>query len=555
MENISHWLLDIVDEILKRNDEHIVINTGKTTSGRIHIGIMRELIISDALYRILKNMGKNVIFTFFIDDFDPAKHFPSYVPKEFEKYLGMPFSDIPDPYGCHRSYGEHFAMELIETFPDFGLNPKIIWTSKFYESREMKNAVRLALRNVDKIRKIYEKYVAPTLGPEQKEKYIEQLKTWMPASVVCEKCGKLQLVKERKIMPNRVQKYDPEADTVTYKCNACGYEKTDKLDNLRVKLTWRVDWPAKWSVMKVSCEPAGKDHCVKGGAYDTGLEIAKEVFGYRGPVKVPYEWIRLGERDMKTHKGIVFTPKEFLEIAWPEILRYVILRTHPMKSISVRPENLPQLIDDFERFEKIFYDEIDADDETKRLVKFLYPLVMPNENTSQRPIRLPFRFAIIMAQLESLLGEDKVLEKCVQVIKKIYKDIEIDAHSEYVLSSIKKTLHLAKNWVEQFGPEQYKIVITEDVEDIKKKLSEAQKAGLEKLLQIFKEKRLSGEEIQALIFEIGRNTEGLTVKQIFEAIYLVILNKKFGPRVGPLIEALGQEWFISRLEKILEKKG
>lgn len=554
MESISHWLLDIVDEILKRNDELIVINTGKTTSGRIHIGIMRELIISDALYRILKNMGKNVIFTFFIDDFDPAKHFPSYVPKEFEKYLGMPFSDIPDPYGCHRSYGEHFAMELIETFPSFGLNPKIIWTSEFYKSKEMRNAIRVALNNVNKIRKIYEKYVAPTLGTEQREKYIKQLKTWMPASVVCEHCGKLQLVKEKMIKPNRVQEYNPDTDTITYKCNACSFENTNKLDNLRVKLTWRVDWPAKWFVMKVSCEPAGKDHCVKGGAYDTGLEIAKEVFGYDGPVKVPYEWIRLGERDMKTHKGIVFTPREFLEVAYPEVLRYIILKTHPMKSISIRPEKLPQLIDDFEKFEKIFYDEIEADDETKKLVKFLYPLVMPSENISQRPIRLPFRFAIIMTQLEFLLGKEKVLEKCIQVIKKTYKNIEVDIHYEYILDSIKRTLQLAKNWVERFGSEELKIIITEDVKDIKEKLSEAQKEGLEKLLKIFKERKLSAEDIQALIFEIGRNTEGLTVKQIFEAIYLVILNKKFGPRVGPLIEALGQDWFVSRLEKILEKK-
>ncbi|MGQ4833404.1 MAG: lysine--tRNA ligase [Candidatus Asgardarchaeia archaeon] len=549
MEDISHWLLDIVEEILKRNEEHIVISTGKTTSGKIHVGIMRELIISDALYRILKKMGKKVTFQLFIDDFDPAKHFPDYVPRDFVKYLGMPFADIPDPYECHKSYGEHFAMELIETFPDFGIAPKIIWTSKFYERKEMKYAIRIALRNVDKIRKIYEKYVAPTLSKEHREEYIKQLKTWMPASVVCEKCGRLQAVKDKKVIPNRVKSYDAKTDEVYYKCNTCGFENREKLEKLRVKLTWRVDWPAKWYVTKVSCEPAGKDHCVKGGAYDTGLEIAREIFGYNGPVKVPYEWVRLGERDMKTHKGIVFTPKEFLEIAPAEILRYIILRTHPMKSISIKPEYLPQLIDEFEKFEKIYFNEIEADEENKKLANFLYPLVMPNE-VKRRPLRLPFRFAIIMAQLEELMGEEKILEKSYEVLEKIYGTQKVARGDKELEKEIKKLLTLAKNWVRRYGPEQYKIEIKEDLEDVKHKLTKAQLEGLRRLIVILKGRRLSAEEIQATVFEIGRNTPELTVKKMFEAVYQVLLNKKYGPRLGPLIEILGQEWTVKRIERL-----
>ncbi len=549
MGKFSHWLLDIVDKILERKEEHIVINTGKTTSGKIHVGIMRELIISDALYRILKDMNKKVTFQLFIDDFDPAKHFPSYVPEEYKKYLGMPFADIPDPYGCHQSYGEHFAMELIETFPEYGISPKIIWTSKFYEQKEMKNAIRIALRNVDKIRKIYEKYVAPTLSEEHRKEYIKQLRTWMPASVVCEKCGRLQAVKEKKVKPNRIKEYDEENDEIYYKCNACGFENKEKLEKLRVKLTWRVDWPAKWYVTKVSCEPAGKDHCVKGGAYDTGLEIAKEVFGYNGPVKVPYEWVRLGERDMKTHKGIVFTPREFLEIAPPEVLRYIILRTHPMKSISIRPENIPQLIDEFEKFEKSYYGEIETNKEDEKVIKFLYPLVIPHKY-KRRPTRLPFRFAIIMTQLEKLLGEEKILEKSYTVLEKIYGKDNIDRNDEELRKEIKRTLMRARNWVTRYGPEEYKIEISEDVKDIKSQLTEPQLEGLKRLLNKLKEKELTADEIQTIVFEIGRTTPGLTAKKMFEATYKVILNKKYGPRLGPLIEILGQDWTVKRIEKL-----
>ena len=33
----------------------------------------------------------------------------------------MPYCDIPDPYGCHNSYAEHFEKEFEESLQVFGL--------------------------------------------------------------------------------------------------------------------------------------------------------------------------------------------------------------------------------------------------------------------------------------------------------------------------------------------------------------------------------------------------------------------------------------------------
>lgn len=556
-----HWLEDIIDEIIAKNPGVAIINTGKTTSGSIHIGIMRELIISDAIHRKLKERGLNAEFWLFIDDYDPAKTFPDYALGAFiknmklskkeinEKYLGKPFSDIPDPYGCHESYSKHFAMELIDTFEEFQLHPRIIWTHEFYEKKEMKDAIRTALKKVEIIRDIYRKYVKPTLPKSQQEDYEVKLKTWMPATVVCQKCGKLQLKKEGEIIQNRVISYNPDDDTVTYKCPNCGFEGVVKIENARIKLTWRVDWPAKWFVARVTCEPAGKDHCVKGGAYDTGLEISRRVFGYEGPIKVPYEWVRLGERDMKTHKGIVFTPKEFLEIANPELVRYLVLKTEPKRSISIRPEAIPQLIDEYEIFEKIFYNEADADDKTRKIINYLYPLTRPDADLSQRPLRLPYRFAIVISQLDKVLTEQGVIDKAIEVIKKQYK-IERDL-TDKELNEVKKTLARARMWVEKFGSDRYRIEIPEDVSGIKEELSPEQIEGLKQLLSLLSDKKLTADELQFKIFEIGKSIEGLGHKKMFQAIYKVILNKKFGPRVGPFLMALDRAWVIDRIKRAI----
>ena len=49
-----HWLEGIVQEIEQRNLPQISLASGKTPSGHIHLGIMRELMICDALKRIFE---------------------------------------------------------------------------------------------------------------------------------------------------------------------------------------------------------------------------------------------------------------------------------------------------------------------------------------------------------------------------------------------------------------------------------------------------------------------------------------------------------------------
>jgi lysyl-tRNA synthetase class I len=46
-----HWLEDTVEQIMSRKPPKVTLSTGKTPSGHIHIGILREIIICDALMK------------------------------------------------------------------------------------------------------------------------------------------------------------------------------------------------------------------------------------------------------------------------------------------------------------------------------------------------------------------------------------------------------------------------------------------------------------------------------------------------------------------------
>lgn len=423
-----HWLEETIEKILKKRSPQITLSTGKTPSGHIHIGILREIIICDALRRILENKGKLVRFYLFLDDFDAAKRFPNYIDENFkDEHLGKPFSLIPCPFEDCRceSYAKHFGNELISTFNDFGIKNEIIWTFKLYQKREMQDKIKEALDNVDIIKKILKKFILPTLNQKRKNQFIEMQKNWMPVMILCENCNRLQNRNvDGSIIPYRGLSYIKETDEVTYECPACGYKGKVTVYSGKLKLNWRIDWPAKWAIFETTCEPAGKDHSVKGGAYDTGLDICKKVFQYDGPVKLPYEWLRLGDHDMKTSKGIVLTPKTYLNLADPEIYRMLIIRTNPMKHISLRLEEMPQYHDYYERMEDIFYNHDKAESEQElEFYRYIYPIIKIEGIPETKEIKIPFKFLTYFAQLQNIITVGKIYEKALQVIEAQEKDL------------------------------------------------------------------------------------------------------------------------------------
>jgi len=564
----THWLEETVEEISKRNLTEFTFSTGKTPSGHVHIGILREIIICDALRRIFEKRGAKVSFYLFMDDFDAAKRFPDYIDKKYqENYLGKPFALIPCPFedcGCE-SYARHFGNELISTFEYFGIKNKIIWTYDLYQKREMQEKIRIALENTDKIKEILKKYIFPTLDNDRKQLFIDMQKTLIPAMVICDECNKIQYkATDGTIQPNRVIKYLKEEREVLYECPGCGYKGRNSIYSGKLKLNWRVDWPAKWALFKATCEPAGKDHSVKGGAYDTGIEICQKVYDYEGPIKLPYEWLRLGNKDMKTSKGIVFTPKQYMELADPEIYRMLILRTNPMKHISLRMEEIPQYQDYYEKMENIFYGVEEPESmEEYDFYKYLYPLTKVINVPEIKPIRIPLKLLTFLSQMQNILSLDKLYEKVISTLRvnNNEKTISIDEF-KVLLKRTEKWIKEIKNELTKTTDHKIKRNIQNKIEiftipkTIDKKLidnlSDDQINGLKKFREYLADNDdLDADSIQNKIFTIAKKELEMPPRKLFEAFYLVLLGLKSGPRLGPFIQMLDKTWLMDRLNQLL----
>jgi lysyl-tRNA synthetase class 1 len=543
-----HWIRDIVDEVLERDLDQYLIVTGKSMSGSVHSGFMKEIIIADAIKRELQTFGKDAKTVFISDDYDPIRAFPPSLTLSPDEYMGVPYSDAPDPHGCCESLGTHWTNELVETFPEFGADPEVVYQSKLYETKEMLDAVRICLNHTETIREILIEYVARDFDEKQKAEYIESMKTWYPVSVVCPKCGRIQSGGKGSIIPNRVTSYNSESDEVSYKCAHCGHSETTKLDKVRLKLSWRVDWPAKWYVMKTTCEPAGKDHSVKGGSYDTGLEISRQVFGWEGPVKVPFEWVRWGGRDMGTSKGVVFTPRAWLNIAPSELFRYMVLRTDPDKANNIQTDLIPDLVDIYETFERDYYGLDDADSEKQEFAKVLYPLTEIRQVSEKYIPKLSFKFAVVTSQLQGILKEDTILERCYLALKKQHNLSEISKESKALIPT---RLSRALHWARDFGSKRDKVDVPDKVPmEIIDTLTDTDREFLKKFVELLKGDLLDDEELQGKVFAIAREV-GLKDKRAFVVLYRILISRKSGPRLGGFLNLLGNEWVLNRIMSVL----
>ncbi len=543
-----HWIRDIVDRVAARDVDSHLISTGKSPSGVIHIGFMREIIIADIIKRELVRMGHTARTMFVVDDYDPLRAFPPGITLSPEDWLGVPYSDIPDEFGCCESFGAHWANQLIESFPEFGVEPEVVWTSKLYETPEMRQAVRVCLKNTPVLRDIMVKYVARDFSEEQRAQYVQAMKTWYPASVVCPECGRLQAGGKGAIRPNRVLDYDPDSDEISFRCEHCGTSMKLPFEEARLKLTWRVDWPTKWYVLGVTCEPAGKDHAVKGGSYDTGLEISRRVFGWPGPVKVPYEWVRIGGRDMSTSSGIVFTPRSWSHIAPPELFRYLMLTTDIERAVNIRPENIPDAVDQYDRFERVYYGVDGADEQRVRLARLLYPLMTRGPPRPDYLPKLPFKYAVVMAQLRPVLGDGTVMERCRAALMKQYS---LEAITDEMEEHMEVRLARALAWVREFGTERDRIEIADVVpEDITATFTDDDREFLARVAEFLRQGQPSDEEVQTAVFELARSI-GIRPKRAFMVLYRLILSRKSGPRLGPLVVALGPRWVADRISSVL----
>ncbi len=491
----KHWADVIAEDLLKLREDH-KIATGITPSGPIHIGNLREMLTADAIRRAIIDKGGEAEIVYVADTFDPLRRRYPFLPKEYEEYVGMPLSLIPDPEGCHDNYAEHFLQPFLESLEILEIPVVVKKADEMYRNGEYEEVTKISLQQRDNIARILEEVTGRKIESD-----------WYPFMPLCKNCKRLTTTK--------IVSFDDKR--IRYVCS-CGDE--GEVSYREGKLVWRVDWPARWRILGITCEPFGKDHASAGGSYDTGKRLAREVFGIEPPYPVPYEWVHLkGVGAMSSSKGVVIPVREFIEILPPEIVRYIIIRVKPKKHIEFDPANLLELVDEFE-------EGLKAKDRSVELA-----MISGVEYSD-----VPFRHLIVVGQIAKW---------------DVNKALEIIARTGYTVDEktkrdVERRLKYAKRWLESFASERLKFEIAEKVD--KSLFNDEELKFLKNFAERLSEE-MSAEDIHNTVYAVA-NEIGIKPAKAFQAIYKAILGKTYGPRAGYFIKTLGVEWFKKRIQEL-----
>jgi lysyl-tRNA synthetase class 1 len=324
-----------------------------------------------------------------------------------------------------------------------------------------------------------------------------------------------------------------DAKTVTYK-DADGNDQTIGYQDGKVKLDWRLDWPGRWWLQKVQIEPSGRDHMTKGGSYDTGVQIMKDVFEAAPPYPVAYDFINMAgdTKKMSASKGTGLDAVEGSTIMPPEVVRYLILRAAPSKRLYFDPVNgVVQLMDEFAAFAA-------KPDKTESEQQLWYVCTRGN-NQNRSVSRVPFSHLVASYQA-SLKDADKTLD--------VIKRTEHGNVAEEEADIIRAELKFIDAWLEKRAPEEVKFALLEQVNPAD--FTDAEKAFLKALGDKIAEapEDADGNWFHERIYEL-KDSSGLQPKDMFSALYRALIGKQSGPRAGWFLSILPREWLVGRLKR------
>lgn len=525
------WAEHIARQIIARrpDKEEYVCAAGISPSGSIHIGNFRDIATSYFVAQALRGLGKKVRLLFSWDEYDRLRKIPvnvSSVRDDMEQYVGMPYVDVPNPFGDTlgaKTYAEYFEKEFMNSVSAFGIEMDFRYQAQMYRSGKYTDLILQAVAKRKEIYDVLDKHRTQTATEEERNNFY-------PVSIYCEHCGK---------DTTKILSLSDDNCVAEYQC-ACGHHASfDFRTDHNCKLNWKVDWPMRWLYEGVDFEPGGKDHATVHGSYDTSKDVSKEIFGYEPPLFQGYEFIgiRGTTGKMSGSSGLNMTPGTLLSIYQPEVLLWLYAKTEPMKAFDLCfDEGILRQYSEFDRM-LTTYQEGTADDLVKGIMESC--LI---EGRQVQPVPMS-----LLVQMGSVVNFDISLLETV-----LAKN-----DTPYTYDQFKDRLDRAKYWLEVCAPDQvYRLRGWRNWE-VYNNLTDEQKAEIALLHANLKANEYTLDELNTMIYAIPmevRHAE-MTDKEkkkvqmpFFKNVYRLLLDREQGPRLYLFLDALDKADYLHLLD-------
>ena len=507
---------------LGRSLDMIRTEMGLGASGFPHIGSLGDAARSYAVTLALREQGYCSELIAFCDDKDGLRKVPAGLPKSLEKYLGFPVTNIPDPFGCHESYGKHMSSLLLEALDKCGIEYRYISAKDAYEKGMLNNEIRTLLLNAKRVGEIVKEEVG-------QERYTEVL----PYFPICESCGRIYTTK--------ALEYMPDENKVLYVCEGmeikgrwiegCRFKGEADVTRGEGKLSWKGEFAARWKAIDIRFEAYGKDIADSVRVND---RICYEILGCEPPSHARYEmFLDKSGRKISKSTGNVFTPQVWFRYGSPQSLLLLMLKRF-VGTRTLDVTDIPLYMNEMDYLEDLYFGRKTLPDK-KELAKLrgLYEYCWVLKPPVKPSIHVPYNLLTFLAKIAPKGTEiDFIVEKL--------GDYGYLQRGQQADKDLKKRIEYALNWVRDF----------EEIRETAISLNEDERKAIVELIEVLKVEN-EAEKIQNAIFNTAKK-HGLAPSNFFKTLYTILLGVPQGPRLGPYILAMGKQNVIDALERVLK---
>ena len=485
----------------------ITLQTGYGPSGLPHIGtfgeVARTTMMVNAINQIIDIPTEIITFS---DDMDGLRKIPDNIPDKqiLEKNLYKPLTSIPDPFKKFKSYGEH-NNEMLKSFLNkFKFNYIFKSSTDTYKNGLFNNTLLLVLEKYEKILEI----VIPTLGKERQ-------KTYSPFLPICPQTGKVLEVPVIEVKKNQGK--------IVYKN---GDEKIEtEVTNGKCKLQWKVDWAMRWMSLDVDYEMCGKD---LSESVTLASKICK-ILNKKPPINFIYEMF-LDEKGEKISKSVGngITVDQWLRYGSPESLS-LYMYNKPRSAKKLFFDLIPKTVDEY-------LNHLNSYSKLDKKKQFDSPIW--HIHNGKPPV---YKSEITFNSLINLVSMCNSIDKNViwGFIKNYDPNLDQKTHPDF-----DRLIEYSLNYYKDFILPHKKYL----------KISNNEKVIFKDILEIL-EKKISidnsPEEIQNMIYQLGKKHKFENLKDFFILVYQVLLGQKQGPRLGSFIKLYGIKNTVESIEKVL----
>ena len=497
------WPYEEARKLLKRwpdgkpGGEPMLFETGYGPSGLPHIGTFNEVLRTTMVRHAYEELtGSPTRLIAFSDDMDGLRKVPDNVPQQemLGQYLGKPLTKIPDPFGEYESFAHHNNAMLRRFLDRFGFDYEFVSSTDYYTAGRFDDALKQVLRHWDDILGV----MLPTLREERRQ-------TYSPVLPISPSSGRVLQVP--------VEVVDAESGLIAFIDEDDRRVEQSALGGLS-KLQWKVDWAMRWVALGVDYEMAGKD------LIDSTIQSGKiaRVLGGRPPEGFNYEMFldEKGEKISKS-KGNGLSLEQWLTYGSEESLSFFAYR-EPRKAKSLHIGVIPRAVDEYYQF-RTNYPVQPVEQRLGNPVHHIHGGKVPTAS-------LPLSYGLLLnlASLPGVGDKDTVW----RFVQRYAPGTSPDTDPE-----LDNLIGLAANYARDFvaptlqrrAPAGHEIDALKDLDSELSKLSPD----------------AEGDEIQHVVFEVGKRHPFESLRHWFQALYETLLGSNQGPRMGSFIALYGLE--------------